>query len=185
MARQKIWIGLLRGINVGGHHKLPMRDLVRTMEGVGCADVRTYIQSGNVVFAHEGDADEIAERVGTAIEAGHGFRPALLLLSAAELAALIAANPFPEAAAAPRTLHCWILPAPPPSPDLAMLAGLQARTERMALEGRVFYLHAPDGIGRSRLAAQVERALGMPATARNWRTVTAVAELAGILDGTA
>jgi uncharacterized protein (DUF1697 family) len=172
----------MRGINVGGRAKLPMRELVRCMAEAGCADVRTYIQSGNLVFTHDAAPAAISERIGAAIEAGHGFRPDLLLLAPDELAGIMSANPFPEAATAPRSLHAFVMGQPPPAPDLAALERLKAPTERLALIGRILYLHAPDGIGRSKLAAQAERALGVPATARNWRTITAVAALAGIVD---
>ena len=174
-----ITIALLRGINVGGANKLPMRELVGVLEGLGLREVRTYIQSGNVLF--QSDAEElpgIAVRIGDAIEERHGFRPQVLALSLAKLERAIAANPFPEAEAEPKTLHLYFLSSVPPSPDLATLEGIKRESERYSLQGEVLYLHAPEGIGRSKLAARVEKALGVPVTARNWRTAGKIVAMA-------
>ncbi|MEM1179632.1 MAG: DUF1697 domain-containing protein [Acidobacteriota bacterium] len=172
------FIALLRGINVGGKNVLPMKDLKALVAGLGAGDVRTYIQSGNVVFeAADGDAETLGERLGEAIEADRGFRPQTLVLTAQELRDLAAVNPYPEAVAEPKTLHLFVLERPPASPDLESLRAIQRDTERFELVGRCFYLHAPDGIGRSKLAAKAEKALGVPTTARNWRTVEKLLEL--------
>ena len=166
------WIALLRGINVGGHHRLPMAELRELFEGSGCEEVRTYIQSGNAVLkASDTDREGLADRLAGAIEEAKGFRPAVMLLTPGELEAAMAGNPFPEATDEPNRLHLWFLAADPEEPDLDALRSLRAPSERFELRGRIFYLHAPDGIGRSKLAARVERALGVEATARNWRTV--------------
>lgn len=86
-------------------------------------------------------------------------------------------NPFREGEAEPSTLHLGFLDSVPPRPDRAALKALATETERFALKGRVFYLHAPDGIGRSKLAAAAERKIGVPMTMRNWRTVGKLREL--------
>lgn len=172
------WIALLRGINVGGRNRLPMAELRALFEAAGCDEVRTYIQSGNVVLAAaERDRAALAERLADAIAEAKGFRPAVMLLTAAELAAARDGNPFPDAAAEPRSLHLWFLAADPAGVDLSPLDEVRAPNERFELRGRVFYLHAPDGIGRSKLAERVERKLGVEATARNWRTVEALLAL--------
>lgn len=95
-----------------------------------------------------------------------------------ELRSAIERNPFPEAEAEPKTLHLFFLEAPPVTPDTEALTSARSPAERFKIDGRVLYLHAPEGIGRSRLAAQAERHLGVTATARNWRTVTKLSELA-------
>jgi uncharacterized protein (DUF1697 family) len=87
-------------------------------------------------------------------------------------------NPLPEAESEPKTLHLYFLAAPPERPDLDALEGIKGDRERFVLGDGVFYLHAPDGIGRSKLAANIEKLLGVPATARNWRTVHKVMEMA-------
>jgi uncharacterized protein (DUF1697 family) len=135
------WIGLFRGINVGGRNLLPMKELVALLAEEGFDEARTYIQSGNVVFRGAGTARAIGDRIVAAVARRFGFRPHLLLMSGADLTRTAAANPYPEACAKPQYL-------------------------------------APEGIGRSRLAARAESLLGVSATARNWRTVTRLLEMA-------
>jgi uncharacterized protein (DUF1697 family) len=90
----------------------------------------------------------------------------------------VRSNPFPEAESDPSTLHLYFLAASPENPDLEGLEEIKDDRERFFLGDDVFYLHAPDGVGRSKLAANAERLLGVPATARNWRTVRKVMEMA-------
>lgn len=164
------YIALFRGINVGGRNILPMKALVRVLEGVGCENVRTYIQSGNAVFQHrEQDVSKITSEIGTTILETHGFEPKVLLLELRELREAIANNPFSTDNG--KVLHFFFLSAVPDNPDLDKLAARQANSETFKLDHNVFYLHAPAGIGRSKLAANVEQSLGVPATARNWNTV--------------
>lgn len=172
------YVALLRGINVGGRNVLRMAELRSLLEASGLADVRTYIQSGNVVFhSDEADPAGIARTVAGAVEAEHGFAPEVMVLRADEMAAAVAGVPWPDVEVASKALHLWFLAEPPADPDLAGLAAVAGPTERFELVGRVFYLHAPDGIGRSKLAERVERALGVPGTARNGRTVAKVLDL--------
>lgn len=165
-------IALLRGINVGGNNMLPMKDLVRDLESLGLRNVRTYIQSGNVVFeTARTPGASLEEKIEVAIEKRRGFRPHVLVVSADRLKGIIDANPFPKAAAEPKTLHAFFLASPPKSPDLESLHKVAVRSERFHLGEHAFYLHTPDGLGKSKLATQVERRLGVEATARNWNTV--------------
>lgn len=180
----KTYIALFRGINVGGRNSLPMKELVALLENLGLQNVRTYIQSGNVVFRSSDDnAAELSSTIRAAINERHGFEPHLLLLGLDELEKAMESNPFPEAEAEPRTLHLGFLTAAPASPDLEALEGLRKESERFHLDGNVFYLHAPDGVGRSKLAANVERLLGVAMTDRNWRTVTKIMAMAREVDG--
>ncbi len=90
------YIALFRGINVGGRNILPMKELRAELENLGCEDVKTYIQSGNAVFRHsEGTSPRLAESIRTAIDASHGFEPAVLLVTADHLEAAVRSNPFP------------------------------------------------------------------------------------------
>jgi uncharacterized protein (DUF1697 family) len=177
------WILLLRGINVGGKNRLPMADLVADLEALGLENVKTYIQSGNVVFQASSDAvldvEALQDDVAGRIERRHGFRPQVVVLGAGALEQAAAANPFPEAEAEPRSLHLFFLASAADAPDLEGLEAVKASSERFELADGVFYLHAPDGIGRSRLAAKVEKSLGVTVTARNWRTVRKLLEMAG------
>ena len=173
------YIALFRGINVGGNNLLLMKDLVAALENLGCQDVATYIQSGNAVFrSKETDTSLLSDRIKAAIGESHGFEPMVLLLGSEELERIIHSNPFPEAESEPRTLHLYFLAASPERPDLDALERIKGERERFVLVDGVFYLHAPDGIGRSKLAANAEKLLGVPATARNWRTVRKVLEMA-------
>lgn len=172
------WIALFRGINVGGKQMLPMKDLRALLEGEGCTDVKTYIQSGNVVFRSPlSDASRVATRLSTAVANSRGFEPHVLILTRKELERAVAANPFPDACAQPKSLHLFFLAQKPKSPDTRAMDGIKAKTESYVLKDRVFYLHAPAGFGISKLAQRTERLLGVDATARNWRTVSTILAL--------
>jgi uncharacterized protein (DUF1697 family) len=168
------YIALLRGI--GGNYTLPMKGLVEILEGMGLSDVRTYIQTGNAVFrSEELGPSELSEGISAEIENRYGFAPRVIVLTPEELGAAVESNPYPEAESEPRTLHLTFLASTPEDPDLAALERLRKDNERFTLEGRTFYFHAPDGVGRSKLFARIERSLGVPGTARNWRTVSRLA----------
>ncbi|WP_445369134.1 DUF1697 domain-containing protein [Methylomonas sp. BW4-1] len=102
----------------------------------------------------------------------------MVLLELAELEQAVRAYPFPDAETQPDTLHLNFLLSAPANPDLAALAAIQKDNERFSLIDQVFYLHAPEGIGRSKLAAQAEKRLGVAMIGRNWRTVCKLVELA-------
>ena len=174
-----IYITLFRGINVGGRNILPMKDLTALLQNLGCGNVKTYIQSGNAVFRHpERGASRLAADIQGAIHASHGFEPEILLLTTEKIEQAVSSNPFRDAESEPSRLHLSFLAAAPESPDLDLIETLRTDTERFALKNDVAYLHAPDGIGRSKLAARVEKALGVTATGRNWRTVGKILEMA-------
>jgi uncharacterized protein (DUF1697 family) len=169
----KTCIALFRGINVGGRHSLPMKELVALLESLGCRNVRTYIQSGNVVFqSSEKDTGTLAKQISAEIKRRRGFEPAVQLLTVKEFEKAMRQNPFPKAVADPKSLHLSFLAEKPKSPNLKRLEELRKDSEQYRLIGRVFYLHAPEGIGRS------ERCLGVPLTDRNWRTVCEIMKLA-------
>lgn len=175
----RTWIALFRGINVGGANPLPMKGLVATLESLGFSDVRTYVQSGNAVFRdRSADASRVSQRIAKAVARDHGFTPRLVVLGLEDLQRAAKANPFPEAAGDPRTLHVFFLAEAPGKPDLARMDAIRARTESFSLKDKCLYVHAPDGFGTSKLAKGAERLLGVDATARNWRTVTALLDLA-------
>jgi uncharacterized protein (DUF1697 family) len=178
-------IALLRGINLGGRNKVAMADLRELVSGLGHADVSTYIQSGNVVFTAVGgpggDAP-IADAMTAAIAAKLGVTAPVIVLHRDELAAIVAANPFP-AEPDPRRVHAVVL-SQPPWPDLttrleAALAAAAAKGSHDEVRpiGRVLYLHTPEGYGRSDLAQVLMRIVHAPkaratGTARNWATMS-------------
>ncbi|MEU7486426.1 DUF1697 domain-containing protein [Streptomyces sp. NPDC042319] len=179
-------VALLRGINVGGHKKFPMAQQRALMAELGFRDVTVLLQTGNIVFADPGTPPEkTARTLEDGFAAALGFSVPVMVRTCDDIAAAVAANPFPEAAAEPKTLHLTFLSEPPA--DTAPLdaldpAGYAPDTFRLA--GRDLYLWCPGGIGRSQLAAAVTAAsvkLGVTATARNWNTVLKI--LAAAEDG--
>ena len=178
-----VTIALLRGINVGGNNILPMQDLRALLTELGLQQVRTYIQSGNVVFQNaEVASSQLSGVIARAISERYGFEPSVLVLTEEDLARAIALNPFPDAITEPKSLHLFFLASAPQDPDLSALEKARKDGEEFALIDRVFYLHAPAGIGRSKLAAGVEKSLGVPVTARNWRSVDKIMALAGEIE---
>lgn len=167
-----VWIALFRGINVGGNNKLPMAKLKVGLETLKLTNVQTYIQSGNVVFESSSGANAaLAKKISDWVEAEHGFRPQVLLLNREQLEDAIKQNPFPEATEEPTSLHFYFLAKPATKADLPALDKVKAASESYHLTDGVFYLKAPDGVGRSKLAAYAEKYLGVVATARNYRTI--------------
>lgn len=171
---------LLRGINVGGHGKLPMADLKAHLTALGAEKVETYIQSGNVVLTPAVDAQALADR----IEAAQGFRPQVFALSLEDWEARIARNPFADrmASADPKSLHVFFFDGEiqdPGSdrPRLAPFFQVAAADEEFGYTEGALWLWAPSGIGRSKLATTMEKLAGIPLTARNWRTVEAISAL--------
>ena len=178
----KTWIALLRGIGLG-RNKLLSKELVQILESLGLQDVRTYIQTGNAVFRTRGVRPALlAQQITDAVSKANCFSPLTILLTLDEFKAAVAANPFAEAEPLPQTLHITCLASTPREPDLEELERVRTSNERFELRGSVFYLHAPDGIGRSKLAERIEKALGVQGTARNWRSVTKILELAEEID---
>ena len=172
-------IAFIRGINVGGKNKLPMKELREHMEEAGFSNVQTYIQSGNMVFSHGRDtAPALARSIAKLIEDRQGFNPSVVVLAREALQAAADGNPFADEENLEKTLHLYFMNAPPTAPDTKKMDSIKAPTESYTLQGKVFYLHTPDGFGKSKLAARVEKLLGVDATARNWRTVNAVLAMA-------
>jgi uncharacterized protein (DUF1697 family) len=174
----KSWLALLRGINVLGRNQVSMKALASALESAGFQSVRTYIQSGNVLFRSSSeDARAIGRRIARLIEQNFDCKPAVLVIGRAELAAAVRANPFPGASGNHRLLHLYFLADRPKSPDLDALTRVDAGREAFALKGGVLYLWTPDGFADSVLRSRIERCLGVPATARNWRTANELLKL--------
>jgi uncharacterized protein (DUF1697 family) len=175
------WVALLRAVNVAGKNKLPMKELAAIFSGAGCSEVRTYIQSGNVVFCAKPPlARKLAALAGGAIEERFGFSTPVILRSAAELREATARNPFLRAGSDPSTLHVAFLAGEPAAAAVAALDPNRSPPDAFTVRGREIYLMLPNGVGRSKLTNQYfDSRLGTPSTVRNWRTVLALLEMAG------
>ena len=170
-------IALLRGINVGGKALLPMRELVAIFEASGATGVRTYIQSGNVVFEH-GDAAACVAQVTLAVAERFGYPGRIVLRSAEEMRAAYAVNPFAGAPA--ETLHMYFLADRPAAEAVRGLDPERSPEDSFAVVGREVYLHLPNGMARTKLTnVYFDSKLGTVSTARNWRTVGKLTAMVG------
>lgn len=170
-------IALLRGINVGGKNKLPMKDLASVFTDLGCREVQTYIQSGNIVFtAKAAVARRIAAAVAEAIADRFELTVPVVTRTAAELHAVVDGNPFPPAAT--QALHVAFLAAKPNAKAAAALDRKRSPPDAFALRGRELYLYCPNGMARTKLTnAYFDGKLATTSTMRNWRTVLKLCEL--------
>jgi uncharacterized protein (DUF1697 family) len=174
-----ILIALLRGINVGGKAALPMADLRRIVEGCGYDDVRTYIQSGNVVFtAPDGsDPGAVADDLAAAIAAERRpLEPEVVVRTADQLRRIVDGNPYLRRGEDPKHLHVVFAAGAKASIGVDDL-GRYAPEEAVA-KGSEIYFFLPGGVGRSPLAADVAKKARGSGTMRNWRTVTKLADMA-------
>jgi uncharacterized protein (DUF1697 family) len=180
------YVALLRGINVGGRNKVAMADLREAVASLGHTDVATYIQSGNVIFTSpDTDGDRLAEALEQEIARRLAVQPAVVVLSRAELAEVIAGNPFPNESN-PKCLHAVFRRQAIGPEGIAAITAAQerarekgSRDEAIAV-GRTLFLRTPDGIGRSELAAQLARPSSQAVgTARNWATVMRLMAMLG------
>jgi len=174
------YVSLLRAVNLAGNNRVAMADLRRLYQSLGFDDVATYVNSGNVVFAARGtDATRLTKRVERALVARFGFPIDVITRTAGDLRDTIAANPFSqEAEAAPTKVVVVFLAGAPTKPEHEALARPIAGPERLRLAGADLYIHDPEGQGRSKLKLPLKT----PGTARNWNTVTKLAEMAAALD---
>jgi uncharacterized protein (DUF1697 family) len=158
-----------------------MKQLTEMLGGLGCQNVQTYIQSGNVLLQHaESNSQVLSHQIAEQIAQTFGFKPHILLLTLTEFEGAAANNPFPEAQSEPKTLHVFFLAEPSVKVNFDELEQIKKDNESFKLIGNVFYLHTPDGIGRSKLAEKVEKILAVATTARNWNTVSKLLTLAGL-----
>lgn len=174
---QNGWVALLRGINLGPRNRVAMADLRRTFEAAGCTSVQTYIQSGNVVFRHAGsDREALAAGLERAVKKELNVSAAIVLRTFAELAKVARAHPFGQDNS--HTVVTFLAEKPSPA-AVRSLAKLEIGEDRYRVVGQDAFLHYPNGFQGARLTgALLERRLGVPGTARNWRTVLKLAELA-------
>jgi uncharacterized protein (DUF1697 family) len=170
------YAALLRGINVGGHRKVPMDRLREIMSLLGWSDVRTYLQSGNAVFT-TGDPDP-GPRLERALADHFGFEVRCLVRTAQELRAVAAACPYPAAELDPAKLLVLFLEQTPAPEHFAALDAPAFAPDTFHHIGDAVYCYFPEGMGRSRLPAALEAVRPrVTMTGRNWRTVQRLTEL--------
>ena len=174
-------VGLLRGVNVGGKHKIRMETLRALCESLGFEEPRTFIQSGNVVFrTRQRNLRLLAERLEEAIERGHGFRPAVVLRTVADMRGVVARNPFgTRRDIEPAKLVVTFLADQPAVSACQKVLAMKTDPEELRIVGREMFIHFPLGMGRTKVpTAQIEKTLGTPGTGRNWNTVLKLLDIA-------
>ncbi len=173
------FVAMLRGINVGGNAMIRMDALRQLVSGLGHSDVTTYIQSGNVVFiSQKGSAATIAEGIENRIKKSFGMQVTVIVRSGAELATIVRTNPFLPGAD-PATLYVIFLATKPEAASLTRLDPTLVAPDEFSVVGREIYARYPNGYGRSKMTSTFfENRLRLRGTARNWKTVTTLAELA-------
>jgi len=166
------WVALFRGINVGGNNIIPMKILTQIMTDAGYEAVQSYIQSGNVVFKHrETRSNVLASELSLLIQQHFAFQPKVMLLSATEFNQILAQNPFKHTYSEAKQVHFFFVDEIATCADLAQLQQLKSPSEAYELQAKGLYLFAPEGIGRSKLVAKVDKCLGVSTTARNLNTL--------------
>lgn len=168
----KTYIVLFRGINVGGHNILPMKDLIDILAENKYQDIRSYIQSGNLVLRSRKKPDV---DISSIVRNKFGFKPEVLALEKSEFLSAIEKNPYSSKEG--KTIHFYFCKSTPKI-DTEKLKRLRSESEEYYINGKVLYLYAPDGIGRSKLVANMESCLGVPATGRNLNTITKLQNMA-------
>ena len=164
---------LLRGVNVGGHNRIAMADLRTLLEGIGCRDVQTYVQSGNAVVDHDGTPEALEQEVARAL-ADRGLPVPVMVRTGEELARVVEASPWTDLD--PKHFHVAFLSGEPDPAKVAAIDHEALMPERVVVGERVLYLDYALGAGRSKGLDRLR--LGVDATARNWRTVLALRDLA-------
>lgn len=179
-----VGIALLRGINVGGHNRVPMPELREVCEDLGWSDVQTYIQSGNVIFRAGTPLSGVADSLEQAIMRRFELSIPVIVRDAADWAAYIDGNPFPSASCDEPKLVMLALSKQPPVPGAAeLLQQRAAGDERIEQVGDALWIHYAAGVAGTKLSpGLLDRVVGSPVTTRNWRTALKLGELAGQLE---
>ncbi|WML44197.1 DUF1697 domain-containing protein [Neobacillus sp. PS3-40] len=171
------YIALLRGINVGGHNKIKMAELKQLFETLGVKNVQTYIQSGNVLFESEEEADTLCHRIETEIQKVFGFSITVVIRTALELEQIIKNCPYPtDNLAEGQSLHLAFLAKLPSQERIDHLLTFKSEMDECQLVGKQVYLFLRQSILTSKLAVQLQK-LGVQVTVRNWKTTNKLATL--------
>ncbi|MFQ5934320.1 MAG: DUF1697 domain-containing protein [Dehalococcoidia bacterium] len=174
------YIALLRGVNVGGRNRVVMADLRARCEASGLRDVRTYVQSGNLVFVSSRVAGSLEAQLERLISGAYDLSVPVLVRTAHVWASYVASNPFPAAAEErPSLLHLCLSKLPPKKTAVPVLRERAIGGERIESHGDALWIDFASGVGRSKITpSALDRLVGSSVTARNWNTVLKIAELA-------
>jgi uncharacterized protein (DUF1697 family) len=176
MARQ---IALLRGINLGPRNRIAMAELRASLADAGFEDVRTYLQSGNVLLTSKAKPEAVARECERLISSRFGLDIAVVVRTRAELAKVVRRDPLGDVAVNPKRYQVSFLASKLARETVRKLEAAAVAEERLVVAGREVYAWHPEGVARSRLWTLLAgRGLGVTATARNWSTVTSLLELA-------
>jgi uncharacterized protein (DUF1697 family) len=170
----------MRGINVSGQKIIRMENLRATFEALGFRRVRSYVQSGNVIFeATRSSLDNLSELIREKILSEYGFSVPVVLRTVDEMEKVVGGNPFlDEKGIDSSKLHVTFLSEMPAKASLGKLAKLDSHPDQFRVKGREVFLYCPEGYGRTKLSnSAFEKLLSMDATTRNWRTVNTLAEM--------
>jgi uncharacterized protein (DUF1697 family) len=174
-----VHVAMLRGINLGPRRRVPMAELRTLLTKAGYEDVRTYVQSGNIVLRNPAKAAEVERELKTLISGRFGFDVPVIVRSRAQLAAVVKADPLGDVVEDPKRYQVSFLDAKPAPDVIARLEERAAGAERVIARGREIYAWHPEGVARSKLWNELAgTGLGVTATARNWTTVTTLLEMA-------
>jgi uncharacterized protein (DUF1697 family) len=172
-------IALLRGINVGPNKRIAMPALREACAGAGLGDVRTYVQSGNVVLSSDAAPERLEREFECLISDHFGFEVDVIVRTRDQLAEVVRRNPLAELAVDPKRYQVSFLAEELEPQRVDELSALAVGGERLVALGRELYAWHPDGVARSRLWAKLAgTGLGVKATARNWNTVTTLLAIA-------
>src|SRR2546423_8192450 len=172
-------VALLRGINLGSRNRIAMPAQREHLQGAGWRDVRTYVQSGNVVLTSEAEPDDVAGQCERAIAGGFGLDIAVIVRTRDELADVVERNPLGHVAENPKRYQVSFLSEELDPDVLQKLHAVAVAPEQLMAIGRELYAWHPDGVARSKLWGRLAgTGLGVTATARNWATVTKLLEMA-------
>jgi uncharacterized protein (DUF1697 family) len=169
------YVGLLRGVNVGGKNTVPMAQLRTLVTSLGHTAVTSYIQSGNIVFTSEKAVTP--KSLEKAIKTEFAVEVVVVLRTPPELRKIVKSNPFPKADLS--KVHVGFMAEEPSAAAIAKLDPEPFLPEQFVIEGTDLYVHLPNGMGRTKLMAYLGRQLKVPTTVRNWNTVLKLVELAG------
>jgi uncharacterized protein (DUF1697 family) len=174
---------LLRGVNLGSRNRVPMAELRTALEDAGFEDVKTYLQSGNVVLSSKTKPEQTARKIKRLIHERFGLEIAVVGRTGAQLARVVARNPLGDVATDSKRYQVSFLDGPLPAASKRKLEQAAVEAERFVVHGREIYAWHPAGVARSKLwAALAGQGLGVTATARNWTTVTKLLELVEAAD---